>query len=182
MRHVSFAQNSIQSSLKNKAEQFYTNANIIVGGSEDFQTEFYEILLSDEDNSISYKSFKKDYKDYNANLKLIRINDGQYVQSFLVDNNKYVIVFREYYGYNVYDMLNDRWLLKANNKQFLGQKGILITDQIIATYQLIQVHFYYIGSNNISNPQHIKSFTLDTDVDYQGMCCTEFIKNEKDTN
>ena len=185
MHQVPFAQNSIESTLKNKKEQFYKNINLIVGGRIAYPNGvrgFHEILLSDKDNSISFKSFANDYKTHNANLGKIGICATRGVQSFLLDNNKYLIVFREHYGYNVYDMINDKWLLNTNNTKFLGQKCILITDQIIASYDYYRdkIHLYYIGANNMTNPQHIKAFTLDTNYSFAGMCCTEFIKNEKD--
>ena len=184
MSDVSFAQNSIESSLKNKKERFYKNINLVVGGCRNARTGFYEILLSDKDNSISYKSFKNNYKKRNANLKKIGIDHGSFVQSFLLNNNKYLAVFHDRSGYNVYDMINDKWLLKKNNKNILGKKSILMTDEIIATYdydyfEKSQLHFYYIGSYHLTNPLRIKTFDLSMKA-AAGMCCTEFSKNEKD--
>ena len=72
MRFVPFARNSIESSLKNKKEEFYKNINMVVGGGKhklvNGEVRFHEILLSEKDNSISYKSFENYYKKPNANL------------------------------------------------------------------------------------------------------------------
>ena len=78
---------------------------IIIGGCRSNGDGFYQLFLDDTDsNSINYKSFKNFYHKIFANLKFIGLNNADNTQSYLVQNNKYIVVFGGYDEcYNVYD-------------------------------------------------------------------------------
>ena len=178
--------------------------NIIVG-SDDFHgddDEFYEMIVNDNNNNnkenlIIFKSFVTDYNKKMANVKYIGLKNIWCAHSYLVRNNKYIIVFRSRYGdmenncYNVYDMEKDRWLLKKDEIKLKNTKdecidnscrSILINDEILIVSNYEKIYFYCIAGDHITKPKLIYKYYLQSeDVYYRwhGMSVISFIKQEK---
>ena len=76
-----------------------------------------------------------------------------YIHSYLVRNNTYIIVFGDHELYNVYDMENDKWLLKENEIKWpedSESRSLLINDEIIIiSYQVIKMIYYFIQLQKI---------------------------------
>ena len=84
---------------KNEKSTKQQQKNIIIGGFDRFcdGDGFYELFLDDNDsNSINYKSFKNYYNKTFANLKFIGLDNARNTHSYLVQNNKYIVVFGEH--------------------------------------------------------------------------------------
>ena len=158
--------------------------NIIIGGFGSKDNGFYELIVDDNNtNSISYKSFENDYKKQNANLKRIGLENAKYTHSYLIENNKYLVVFKWGKHYNVYDIENDKWLLEPGKKKLTHNSGrsVLINDEIIIVSQQEQLYFDFIGKNHMTNPLLIQQHKLKTrDVSFygHGMCIIDFIQEK----
>ena len=160
--------------------------NIIIGGYSNSGEGFYQFGVDDTCNTISinYKSFKNDFHKKFANLQCIGLTDARYTQSYLVQNNKYIVVFSGYHAsYNVYDMENDKWMLQKDEKRLdhFPEQSVLINDEIIIESLHNNLFFYYIGNCHITDPILIHRYTLKTKhVSFKGhgMCIIDFIKQE----
>ena len=114
---------------------------------------------------MTAKSFDKDYGKSNANMKQC-LGEDESFHAFLVRNNKYLMLYDEV-GLNVYDMINDKWLLKTCNTKFCfetwtEERAILITDDIMVVSQDSMLEFYFIGKSqdvdHITNPLKLGSY------------------------
>ena len=163
--------------------------NIIIGGIRGNEC-FYELNVHDTGNSVNYKSFKCDYNKKFTNLKCIGLDNAMYTHSYLVQNNKYIVVFKKNQCYNVYDLENDIWLLKKGEKKLKhvyhhGSRSVLINDEILLISQHNQLQFYFIGNHHVTNPILIEKYTLKTNnVSFiqHGMCLIDLIKQESSQN
>ena len=170
--------------------------NIIVGGcGGDSETEFHEVFLTKdttEPGYVTYKSLNKDYNKSNADLKKILLNDAEDVNSFLIDEKYILIEYRT--EYNVYDLINDKWLLKKNNsfanklklnqsKEFFwyNARSVIINDQFYISSFGDKLYFFTVWNyNRITNLDVIQKYTIrNKDSAYQGhgMCCVGFKYN-----
>ena len=160
--------------LKSQESQI-KRRNIAIAGdndSDDDDNAFYEIILNNKTNVIQYKSFKTHYNKKYANLKHIGLSNAshnyRYIHSYLVRNNKYIIVFTSDIRYNVYDIENDKWLLNQAEKKLEKHnqsfsRSILINDEIIIVSEEKQLYFYFIGNDHIIDPILIHTYQLETD-------------------
>ena len=150
---------------------------------------FQEFFTDDETNAMHYKSFENDYNKKFAHLKYSSLWQGDYLShSYLIENNKYLVVFKDNDYYDVYDMDKDKWLV--DHKCPLGEKvgfksrSIMINDEIIIASgdDLCGLRFYYMGNKHITNPITIYSHYLQTPLLFaqHGMCVIAFKK--LDTN
>ena len=113
---------------------------------------------------MTFKSFENDYKKRFASLKHCDLASAQNVQSYLIENNKYLVIFYRDEYYNVYDMYNDKWLI-SNNYNSRGLKvdrrrdgintsrDVLIHDEMIIRSSYKTLYFYFIGSDCIRFPK-----------------------------
>ena len=142
-----------------------------------------------------------DYKQMNASLgKLYLSNDptkrygytGRKFQSFITKDNNYIIVLHNISGYNVYDMINDKWLLEKDafknsitfNTYDDSVKSLFINDDMIIISDGKYLRFCYIATQDLKYPIAIKDYLLQTkklDYQYHGMSCI-YLKCEKDKN
>ena len=166
---------------KNHAKQ----RHIIVGGfNEDI--EFYELIVGSDSKSIHFKSFTRDYFKKSATLQLIGLKNAVHTHSYLIQNNKYIVVFYSNQCYNVYDMNKDLWLLgeKSLPKNGPCSRSVLINDEIIIISNFSHVYFYYIGNDgdSIKDPllihEHKLKLKLGIEFQNHGMCIIYFIKQK----
>ena len=144
------------------------------------------MIIDSETHSIQFKSFENDYKQKFAKVNWIGLSDPKFTHLYLVDNNKYLVVFYCNQEYNVYDMENHVWInrlgtvyLSANSTYY--SRSVLINDEIIILSNLNHLYFYYIGNNCITYPQPIHQYTFKTqNVKHQrhGMCIIDFTRQE----
>ena len=169
----------------------------IVLGSFDGDTEFCEVLLSKdtiEPGYIKWKSLNKDHNKSNADLKKISFDDAEDVNSFLIDN-KYMFIQNKT-QYNVYDMIDDEWLLKENDSfysQVYTSYDAREKESILLWYEarsvVINDQFYIISLHNnvyffpvwnyyrIIDLDVLEKYSLTTKDSYfaaHGMCCIDF--------
>ena len=146
-------------------------------------------------NHITFKikSFIKDYKKENATLDGMNFQEG-YAHSFITKDNKYILAYKHGFRscYNVYDIINDKWLLNRNCNDIKPCRWIdpsrrfkyswndsirmtMVNDEIIV---LSCVHYFqlYSISNNISKPVIIGQCLIDDGCkfNYHGLCCFDF--------
>ena len=156
--------------------------NLIIGSSNCRSCGLYEFVVNNETNSIEYESLSTDYNKKFANLEHIGYDNVQGIHSYLIRNNKYLVVFDENYCYNVYDMSNDKWLLDAGDKylsasEWTYSRSVLINDDIIIISQFKQLYFYFIGNNHIVDPILIRKYKLKThkvSFNSHAMCIIDF--------
>ena len=165
----------------------------------------YEIFLPEPYNNdhITFKSFEKDYNKPNASIsKIYPDNDGLFlnaadVHTFITKDNKYIIMFHVTKGYNVYDIENDKWLLKSNNtniRAFDSQcQSLLINDELLILSDSYVLFFYLISNSNRSRKEtnHFLSpklltqrvvFDMSYDYDEHGICLIDCVKNVMEKN
>ena len=158
---------------------------LLIGGYKiDKDVYFYEFVVDKNRNSINCKSFENDYKKKFSNVHYLGLRRASYTHSYLVQNNKYLVVFREHRVYNVYDMENDKWLLGLGEKRLRhgmgdGSRSVLINDEIIivSRAKCHELCFYFIGKNHMLDPILIHEYTLKTEdvsFKYHGMCIIDF--------
>ena len=170
--------------------------NIIIGGAyrlPESQSSFYEIDLALSKNSknekldkLVYTSFATKYNASNARIK----HNAKWTHSYLVNDSKYLIVFDRYIGYNVYDIMNDNWLLGSNNTTISytdhGARSLLLNEEILMVSCSDVLDFYYIGNDHITKPIEIGSqelqATFGIDYLFHGMCCIDFKIEYQSTN
>ena len=165
---------------KNRNSQI-KRRNIIIGGR--YGGGFHELIVDDEKSAIECKSFENDYDKQFANLKYIGLNDAKHTHSYLVQNNRYLVVFVDK-RYNVYDMKNDKWLINLNApdttnliKNGNSSRSVLLNDEIIIISRRKSLWFYFIGNNHITNPLLIYTYKLKTEnISYvaHGMSIIDF--------
>ena len=116
---------------------------------------------------LQFNSFLLHYGKANASLTKIGFDFGTYSHSFITQDSKYIITFENTFGYNVYDINNDSWLLKNNSNCYNigynnsdGSRSLLIDDKIIVLSYSDSVDFYYLKT--LINPIKIGSCTLKT--------------------
>lgn len=156
--------------------------NIIIGGYSSNKGGFHELIVNDHPKSINYKSFENDYNKKFANIKHIGAWSARYTHSFLIRNNKYLIVFSYNDCYNVYDMCNDKWLLKQGEKGLtknnsFESRSVLIKDMIIISTGE-KLYFYHIGNDHIRHPKLFHEYKLrnykNVSFNGHGMCLMDF--------
>ena len=162
--------------------------HIIVGGSDDGETNFYEILWNKNHSNITqikWKSFAFDYQKQNASLSNIGLKNGKYVHSYITQNNKYIIILHASVGYNVYDIDKDCWLLSQNNSKAIEygvypMRSLLISDEILIISELDVLKIYSL--KDLKDPQSIGEIELRGCGLYHchGLCCisTNVIKED----
>ena len=163
--------------------------NIIIGGYTSIDGGFYEIIVNDEANCINYRSFQNDYGKKFSNLKHIGLDAAANSHSYLVENDKYIVVFKDNACYNVYDIEHDKWLINDEDGKDTGLKwnntrtrSILINDEVIIISNAEKFYFYYIGKDHITNPIFMHEYSLKTqDVAFlnHNMCLIAFTKHTK---
>ena len=182
--YVPFTQYSHFPTNLNDQQSPKQRKNIIVGGYYSNDDGFYEFDVDDVGTSINHKSFKNDYDKIFANLKCIGLKNAKDTNSYLVQNNKYIVVFGgidEYY--NVYDIENDKWLLTKGKKTLRHHlnRSVLINDEIIIGSSNEKLYFYFIGKDHITNPILIHVYMLNANgiLFYKhGMCVIDFVQQE----
>ena len=183
---IPFARNShfpINANDQNNQQSRKQRRSIIVGGDVSNEGGFYELIVDDKTSSINYKSFVNDYNKKFANLKCIGLNHAQLTRSYLVESNKYIVVYDDFECYNVYDIENDKWMLKKGAKilEYFPERSVLINDEIIIGSLFNNLCVYYIGNNHITDPVLMHEYTFKTKgVSFMehGMCIIDFIKQE----
>ena len=164
--------------------------NIIIGAYNSNNDGFYELVTDNKTKSISYKSFETDYKKAFANLQCMELDRARWTHSYLVKNNKYLVVFAWNDRYNVYDMKNDQWLLNHGDKYLsknasCNSRSVLINDEILIISIFDNIFFYFIGNDHITDPILIYEYTLKTPLVsflFHGMSVINFIKQESSKN
>ena len=141
------------------------------------------------------KSFVDDYNQKNEKLS------GGYgsrcpvaqdvIQSFITQDNKYIIVLNSVIGYNVYDMINDKLLFGDDLSYYISTaesccrikfdtftdsvKSMFLNDEMIISSGGHGINFYYIPTKDFKSLTLIKQHRLQTiGIDgyfYHGMCC-----------
>ena len=185
-RYSNFAKNSDNKNRKSQIRQ----KNIITGGNETNEGGFYEFIGNDDAKSIDCKSFKIDYNKEFANLQCIGLGNAHSVHSYLIQNNKYLVVFKRALCYNVYDMENDKWLINLGAKKLTANissdaRSVMINDNLIIISNYKHLYFYFIGDDHITNPILIGQRRLKArNVGYlrHGMCIIDFIEDKKSLN
>lgn len=141
------------------AENIKNPRNIVVGGFRSNQTQFFEVFTHNSSKKLSFVPFTKHNKQ-NADLKHAGFVSGSYTQAFLTKDSNYVIVYQglnsDCFGYNVYDIANDKWLKqnsKANNIGYQSREWrlLLINDEILV-FTLRNVITFYSLRGDITNP------------------------------
>ena len=140
--------------------------NIFVGGYDPKKVDdgFYELIVDDKTNSIDYRSFTKNYNKKFANIKHIGLDRAKYTHAYLVHKNKFLIVFCGLKcTYNVYDMENDKWLIKFDEMrdcQYVHARSVLINDELIIISVDRELHLYSIANDHITDPLFVDWYTL----------------------
>ena len=200
VKYVEFAKYSIADSQDPNNDK--TTRKILIGDSTYTETPFHELFVERADNDIDdnadkklfknsqhlkliYKSFQTDYHKKNACIyEQFSTYNAEYYHSFLLNNNKYLMVFDES-GSNVYDIENDNWLLDKNDREIIYNDGyipidrvLLLTDEIFIITSHYELYFYFIDiKNDIAHPKLLKIWDLEnTTVKYEehGMIYTKF--------
>lgn len=155
------------------------------------ETQFYQLLTKQHDR-IEYRSFQEYFGKKNAKFSVIGMKYGHFTHTFLTRDESNIIVFNKYFGYNVYDIRSDRWLLETNNKEIDYQtrsaRSLLVNDEILIISERKQIHLYNLS--NIINPHAIEHWRIQSKIyndytrDYNehGVCLLEFYKNPIDDN
>ena len=130
---VPLCQSSI--SLKQESKKDQHNPYWIFGGFKKGENDLHSLQLIENENKNQKTIKLKKNQKKNANLKKSNVDDDNpapFSQSFLTSDQKYIIViFSDNQGYNVYDVINDEWVLNTPNKQLsydLGFRGLLFND------------------------------------------------------
>lgn len=182
--------------------------HIIVGGElyED-DLGFYEVILDKRNQDLSYKSFIKDYNKPNATLTKVGMEDKTFkMNCFLSKDNKYLVIFSKECYYNVYDMVNDKWLLNKSFRINFGPSWndmdnfyyddsddtpkLMINDELFVVFKWQALHFYSI-MQDIRHPIFIDTFKMESidgcprntyKMDTPRMHCTSFGKENISRN
>lgn len=147
-------------------------------------TNLHEVLInsndSDNDNRIAFKSFKNDYKKPNGSVDAMNLRNGTSIMSHITSDNKYILMLHYSFGYNVYDIENDNWLLKENKQlsiHHMNARSVLINDEILAISEANMIYIYTISLSKkydrLRDPYRIKEYeipqTFDCNYDEHGM-------------
>ena len=167
---------------KNEESQI-KQKSIIVGGFQSNE-EFYEFTVNDDRHSVVYKSLTNNHDKKFANLKHIGLRGARFVHSYLIHNNKYLVLFMKDW-YNVYDMENDRWFLNQVEQihllvpNTLHSRSVLIHDEIIIVSYKNDIHFHFIANEHLTVPAVMARYILKTKtVDFfsHGMSIIDFVR------
>lgn len=123
---------------------------IIVGGSSCCETDIYEMTITKENNSISYKSFKKDFGKINANLSKIGYQNTSYIHCHLKSwkDEKYIVIFDKLRGFNIYDIKRDQWVYQAKDNcryvdlQSFGARSMYLTNNVLLVSDNCYLEFF----------------------------------------
>ena len=146
-----------------------------------YETGFHEIILDDCDknstpivntkNGLEYfhkkiqiKSFAKDYGKENGDLSKMdmSITNGRELHAFITRHNRFLIIIAPSNGpwclYNVYDIKNDKWLLRSSSSAIKihskdGTRSVLINDKILIISEDYWISIYNLNNNNKSGLQ-----------------------------
>ena len=106
----------------------------ICENSQNNETQFYSLRTTKMD-TILFQAFDEYLGKQNGKFSIIGMKNGRLTHSFITKNNNYIIVFNNNFGYNVYNILNDCWLLTKNNKiieyKTNSVRSLLINDEIL---------------------------------------------------
>ena len=153
--------------------------NIIIGDCYFGSAPFFAITVDNRTKTISYNQFRRQ----SSNLEHAGLIDATYTHSYLVRQNKYLVIFKGNYCYNVYNLEKEKWLLKRNEKKlkcnyfYTESQSLLINDEIIIVSCLNQLLFYSIANNHITDPQLLCQYNLKNNklcFKNHGMCCIDF--------
>ena len=132
---------------------------------------FFDLGVNDETNCI-VQPFTETYRIF----------------SYLVQNNKYLIIFGDTGNYNVYDMFKRQWLLQRNTAvlgktRSTSSRGVMIDEEMLIIYdwKLKKLKFYRIGENYLVNPLLIHEYELKIQKKkFNGcaMCVTNLVKQQ----
>ena len=179
--YASFVRYSIGCQLDHEQDRKY----IIPAGNYNDKTDgcFVEISVNTQTKEVKHVSFEN--KKF-ANLESMGLDSESFAQSYLVRNNKYIVVFFKDRHYNVYDIENDKWLLRSYEKGlFLNNtyhsRSVMINDQILIISKSNQLYFYSVAYDHLTNPTLLHEYELKTKnvfFERHGMCCIDY-KQEK---
>ena len=206
MRWVPFSRHSADNDS-------YNTKNIIIGGNNKNEITFHEILVPSQSKpfknnnnntcQITYKSLEIDpsWNKKCANLDIFGKYSAALSHSYLIKNDKYLIVFDANSGYNVYDIHNDYWLLDEQSMQINrtlhysdnnSTRSMLINHEIIVISCLGKLYFYSIAYD-ITHPVLLHSYNIKSKVEintttrnrlfmFHGMCCVDLYKISSKNN
>lgn len=183
IEYFSFCDISLERKFENGLLVKENRRNILVGADISGFCEVFPIkhnYNNIESRSIEYLSFKNDYNLKNACVSGMNVLTGIDAHSYLIDSKtrpllsskgnssnemkyEYIVVFECTKGYNVYDIINDTWLLDDNvfgNEDDVemyedeGARSLLITDNILLISSHKYLYFYWISvaSGHVTNP------------------------------
>ena len=134
---------------------------------------FCDLGVTDQTNSIGQPCAKFTQYTYR-------------IFSYLVQNNKYLIIFEDTGNYNVYDMFKRQWLLQTNTAvlsktRSICSRGVMIDEKMLIIYdwKLKKLYFYRIGEKYLQNPLLIHEYELKIHkkkFNGCGMCVTNLVK------
>ena len=136
---------------------------------------FFDLGVTDQTNSIGQPFAEFTQETYR-------------IFSYLVQNNKYLIIFEDNGNYNVYDMSEHRWLLQTNTAvlpqtRSTPSRGVMIDEEMLIIYdwKFKTLKFYRIGEKYLVNPLLIHEYKLKIPTkkfNGCGMCVTNLIKQQ----
>ena len=148
-----------------------TNHKIIILGEHGF----FNLVVNDATNSICQPFAEFTQETY-------------HIFSYLVQNNKYLVVFEDTGYYNVYDISQGKWLLHKSkavlpNFRSTCSRGVIIDDEILIIYDWKpkKLKFYLIGKDYLVNPLLVHEYEIQTNpnrLNGCGMCVTNLMKQQ----
>ena len=189
MQLSEFAQRSISPGQNCSINATHNIKNYILNGANGNENLIHEVVLN-KNNIIDCKSLVKDYNKPNADVDKMGTPDGLYTHSFLLNNDKYLMVCHAQNGMNVYDIENDKWLLEKSCHiltygSSVGARMLLLNDEIIVVSSEKYLVFYLVPNvtDRITEPIFLFKYLLKTTkltYNGHGMCCLQFNYNEKE--
>ena len=158
------------------------------------KTQETQIALQEYNGYWEYQGIKLK----NANIKRIKLKTARYSHSYITQNNKYIIVFRNDVGYNIFDISQDKWLkIEGNCKTVIGHyitdyhsRSIFINDELLIFSFKNNIFIFRLSFNNIGLTvvKLVAKYYSNkmTNYNHHGFCCVEWnirenvILDEKD--
>lgn len=209
---VQFAQYTCELPLLDNQKLNKNKKYILIGGSHKDETLFYEYRFDNTTNKIKWDTVNNIYGKKHADLKCIGLICAQHLHSFIIpkqkqdnansNSNEYILVIGDGV-YNIYDLMNDKWLIDESNMQNIYNKihqtlknsndarnhrspdsrnyrSLLIKNRLLLISWSNELYFYDLI--NLIKPVFLKKYTMVTQYDgkqtfhYQnhGMCLLSF--------
>lgn len=161
---------------------------ILVGGHNETQANFYEIVDNNKFACIADK-------DCNANLKCIGLTNGRFIYSFMAgsDHSKLIVINTSSiqdsmnYVYNVFDFKSNSWIFKSklNTKwqPMAESKYLFLKNQILIESIGDQINFY--DFSYLKEPSIIHQYKLKTKTHKylrHGMCLLSYSVHSNSNN